>query len=125
GWGVGGGGGCGGVQGAPGGGGIAGREGGAMPFPNEETTPPVTNTNLGMGDKFRKSAFYRTARVQTIGHAARPESAREGVSGAERDAPTVERAFSRGREARAPRRSPASRACRRPAHASPSSPVRA
>jgi hypothetical protein len=30
-----------------------------MPFPREETTPPVTNTNLGMGDKFRKSAFYR------------------------------------------------------------------
>ena len=30
---------------------IAASEAAAMPFPNEETTPPVTNTNLGMGDQ--------------------------------------------------------------------------
>jgi hypothetical protein len=29
-----------------------------MPFPSEETTPPVTNTNLVMGDKFWKLLFY-------------------------------------------------------------------
>ena len=38
---------------------IAASDAAAMPFPREETTPPVTNTNLGMGDKFRKSLFYR------------------------------------------------------------------
>jgi hypothetical protein len=36
---------------------IAAREAAAMPFPNEETTPPVTNTNLVMGDRFLKAAF--------------------------------------------------------------------
>src|SRR6478736_6354069 len=49
---------------------IAASDAAAMPFPREETTPPVTNTNLGMGDKFRKSAFYRTRRAQTIWSAA-------------------------------------------------------
>ena len=28
---------------------IAASDAAAMPFPSEETTPPVTNTNLGMG----------------------------------------------------------------------------
>jgi hypothetical protein len=37
---------------------IAARDAAAMPFPSEETTPPVTNTNLVMGDKFRKFAVY-------------------------------------------------------------------
>src|SRR5438128_11918670 len=37
---------------------IAARDEAAMPFPSEETTPPVTNTNLVMGDKFRKLLFY-------------------------------------------------------------------
>src|SRR4051812_13624704 len=36
----------------------AANEAAAMPFPNEETTPPVTKTNLVMGDKFRKFVFY-------------------------------------------------------------------
>src|SRR3954453_12635534 len=36
----------------------AANEGAGMPFPNEETTPPVTKTNLVMGDKFRKFVFY-------------------------------------------------------------------
>ena len=37
---------------------IAASDAAAMPFPREETTPPVTNTNLVMGDKFRKFPFY-------------------------------------------------------------------
>src|SRR6476659_7624654 len=37
---------------------IAARDAAAMPFPREETTPPVTKTNLVMGDKFRKLPFY-------------------------------------------------------------------
>src|SRR5271167_3109490 len=37
---------------------IAARDAAAMPFPSEETTPPVTNTNLVMGDKFRKFLVY-------------------------------------------------------------------
>src|SRR6476619_1515563 len=37
---------------------IAARDAAAMPFPKEETTPPVTKTNLVMGDKFRKFQFY-------------------------------------------------------------------
>src|SRR6185437_8965458 len=37
---------------------IAASDAAAMPFPNEETTPPVTKTNLVMGDKFRKFPFY-------------------------------------------------------------------
>src|SRR5881628_2941643 len=45
---------------------IAAREAAAMPFPSEETTPPVTNTNLVIGDKFRKFVFYRNRRGGTI-----------------------------------------------------------
>src|SRR5215471_9931013 len=37
---------------------IAANDAAAMPFPREETTPPVTNTNLVMGDKFWKFTFY-------------------------------------------------------------------
>ena len=37
---------------------MAARDEAAMPFPSEETTPPVTNTNLVMGDKFWKFAVY-------------------------------------------------------------------
>ena len=37
---------------------IAASDAAAMPFPSEETTPPVTKTNLVMGDKSRKFAFY-------------------------------------------------------------------
>src|SRR5258708_3959349 len=37
---------------------IAARDEAAMPFPSEETTPPVTNTNLVIGDKFRKLQVY-------------------------------------------------------------------
>src|SRR5258708_30229455 len=37
---------------------IAARDEAAMPFPSEETTPPVTNTNLVIGDKFRKFQVY-------------------------------------------------------------------
>ena len=40
---------------------IAAREAAAMPFPREETTPPVTNTNLVMAGQFRKFAFYRNS----------------------------------------------------------------
>ena len=36
-----------------------------MPFPSEETTPPVTKTNLVMGGKFRKLVFYRNRRRTT------------------------------------------------------------
>jgi hypothetical protein len=38
---------------------IAARDAAAMPFPREETTPPVTKTNLVMDDKSRKFLFYR------------------------------------------------------------------
>src|SRR5512137_1800487 len=41
---------------------IADRDAAAMPFPSEETTPPVTNTNLVMADKFRKFVFYPYSR---------------------------------------------------------------
>src|SRR5947207_2010641 len=44
---------------------IAAREAAAMPFPREETTPPVTNTNLVMGDKFRKLLVYRNGLART------------------------------------------------------------
>src|SRR5690242_17278980 len=37
---------------------IAASDAAAMPFPNEETTPPVTNTNLVMAGQFRKFVFY-------------------------------------------------------------------
>src|SRR5450759_170852 len=40
---------------------IAARDAAAMPFPREETTPPVTKTNLVMGDKSWKLAVYRIA----------------------------------------------------------------
>ena len=33
---------------------IAASDAAAMPFPREETTPPVTKTNLVMGDRSRK-----------------------------------------------------------------------
>src|SRR6478609_3832225 len=33
----------------------------AMPFPSEETTPPVTNTNLVMAGQCRKFVFYRNS----------------------------------------------------------------
>src|SRR5512132_2796028 len=33
---------------------MAASDAAAMPLPSEETTPPVTNTNLVMGDKFRE-----------------------------------------------------------------------
>src|SRR6202022_1179043 len=38
---------------------IAARDAAAMPFPREETTPPVTKTNLVMEDKSWKFLFYR------------------------------------------------------------------
>src|ERR1022692_2205746 len=38
---------------------IAARDAAAMPFPREETTPPVTKTNLVMDDKSWKFLFYR------------------------------------------------------------------
>src|SRR5512135_1696963 len=41
---------------------IAASDAAAMPFPREETTPPVTNTNLVMGGQFRKLVFYRNRR---------------------------------------------------------------
>src|SRR5206468_12836352 len=44
---------------------IAAREAAAMPFPREETTPPVTNTNFVMGDKFRKLLVYRNRLPRT------------------------------------------------------------
>src|SRR5215813_7456048 len=37
----------------------------AMPFPSEETTPPVTNTNLVMDDKFWKFAVYPNSPIVT------------------------------------------------------------
>src|SRR5438034_11627624 len=37
---------------------IAASDAAAMPFPSEETTPPVTKTNLVI-ERSRKSAFYR------------------------------------------------------------------
>ena len=40
---------------------IAARDAAAMPFPREETTPPVTKTNLVMDDKSWKLAVYRIA----------------------------------------------------------------
>ena len=48
---------------------IAASDAAAMPFPNEETTPPVTNTNLGMGDKvpeIRHSTGTRRAHAAAI-----------------------------------------------------------
>src|SRR5439155_12570893 len=49
---------------------IAARDEAAMPFPSEETTPPVTNTNLVMGDKFRKFQVYmnRSSRTNDAPH---------------------------------------------------------
>src|SRR5678815_2355080 len=44
---------------------IAASDAAAMPFPNEETTPPVTNTNLVMDGQFRKFVFYRNASRST------------------------------------------------------------
>src|ERR1700693_306700 len=44
---------------------IAARDAAAMPFPREETTPPVTKTNLVMDDKSRKFLFYRNASFGT------------------------------------------------------------
>src|SRR5215467_9724257 len=44
---------------------IAASDAAAMPFPREETTPPVTNTNLVMGDKFWKFIFYITGSLRT------------------------------------------------------------
>src|SRR5580765_7854418 len=37
---------------------IAARDAAAMPFPSEETTPPVTKTNLVMYFSSRKFLFY-------------------------------------------------------------------
>src|ERR1700693_4040528 len=44
---------------------IAARDAAAMPFPREETTPPVTKTNLVMDDKSRKFLFYRNTSFGT------------------------------------------------------------
>src|SRR6202008_5201046 len=44
---------------------MAARDAAAMPFPSEETTPPVTNTNLVMDDKFWKLAVYPKSSVVT------------------------------------------------------------
>src|SRR5450755_3791149 len=44
---------------------IAARDAAAMPFPNEETTPPVTKTNLVMDDKSWKLLVYRNTPAGT------------------------------------------------------------
>src|ERR1043166_6630973 len=44
---------------------MAASDAAAMPFPSEETTPPVTNTNLVMGDKFWKFAVYTNCSCDT------------------------------------------------------------
>src|SRR5712691_9070315 len=44
---------------------IAARDAAAMPFPREETTPPVTKTNFVMDDKSRKFLFYRNTSCGT------------------------------------------------------------
>ena len=94
---------------------IAAREAAAMPFPREETTPPVTNTNLVMGDKFRKLLVYRNSlgaqiagsrrRATLASHAAtacRPPSLRA--------IRLIRARLHRGRAARVLRRSAASTA---------------
>ena len=58
---------------------IAASDAAAMPFPNEETTPPVTNTNLVMGDKFRKLSFYRKPAGPTNPVAAKLRRSRRAV----------------------------------------------
>src|SRR2546428_13630 len=54
---------------------IAARDAAAMPFPSEETTPPVTNTNLVMGDKFRKFVVYLNPTSHTNRERGRMNSA--------------------------------------------------
>src|ERR1700686_926317 len=44
---------------------IAARDAAAMPFPREETTPPVTKTNLVMDDKSWKLLVYRNTSLGT------------------------------------------------------------
>src|ERR1051325_7873698 len=44
---------------------MAASDAAAMPVPSEETTPPVTNTNLVMGDKFWKFAVYTNCSCDT------------------------------------------------------------
>src|SRR5437867_8109324 len=67
---------------------IAARDEAAMPFPSEETTPPVTNTNLVMGDKFRKFQVYTNPPSHTnrgrgrMNSALRTQAARDAFDGA-------------------------------------------
>ena len=75
-----------------------------MPFPREETTPPVTNTNLVMGDRFRKSRILPEARrrqsrrhgVGTVGSA----HAATAVSAARRPRADADGPLGPGRRAR-------------------------
>jgi hypothetical protein len=46
---------------------MAASDAAAMPFPSEETTPPVTNTNLVIGDKFWKFSVYPNSPLSTNG----------------------------------------------------------
>src|SRR5438067_10398904 len=59
---------------------IAARDEAAIPFPSEETTPPVTNTNLVMGDKFRKFQVY----IKLVRHTNRDALTRRVELGAAR-----------------------------------------
>src|SRR6184192_1878387 len=59
---------------------IAARDEAAIPFPSEETTPPVTNTNLVMGEKFRKFQVY----IKLVRHTNRDALTRRVELGAAR-----------------------------------------
>src|SRR5215831_6184312 len=59
---------------------MAARDAAAMPFPSEETTPPVTNTNLVMDDKFWKLAVYPKCLAETNSfHAVKQSSLRKAA----------------------------------------------
>ena len=93
-----------------------------MPLPSEETTPPVTKTNLVMAEPVPEIRILPEPSPRDQANQVHAHAGIAAITTATGSAPFV-RASHRVRPARAPRRSPASRGFRQPVREAASSPA--